>query len=226
MKAISLRVMKDEMSRVLASLSSIRRQRIGLTPVWLSFDEQGRELTIGEQRGNASATVVAEGGWPPTGATVDLAHLRGAVAKVDSSVVELIMAEDAVIVPRSTGHVRLGLLPFGDAPTPLSKSPVATDGRRVGLPINTLPLFEWSAQKKQVDLVFIDFRGRPAVIGPRGAFALLQPGADPAPVSNRELIRRGRSFEHGEWLSRFERPFREASLAALVHCACGTPRRA
>lgn len=224
MKGMSLFVEKDVLVRALSALSAVRRRRIGLTPVWLSFDEQVGELSIGEAKAPASATVPATGYWPPTGATVDLAHFRGAVTKTPGPAVSLIMLEDAILVPRPTGHVRLGLLPYGDEPVSLSRSPVATDGRPVGLPEHSLPLFEWAAGRRIVEPVFIDFRGRPAVIGPSSAFVLQSPGVSPYPLVPREFVRDGRSFDRSEWFERFQRPYRRATLHGLVCFTLSFPR--
>lgn len=145
MKLIKLSLNREELLQALGTLSLIRQKRFGLVPVWLKFDVEEASLTIQEERGHACATVPAQGNWPSTGATVDLAYLRGAVRRVGRPVVELIMLADAILVPRHKGFVRLGLLDFGDKG--VSRAPKASQAPIVKTP-DDLPLFRWAILKR------------------------------------------------------------------------------
>lgn len=144
MKRTRLSVNREELLRALGTLSSVRRKRFGLVPVWLGFNAAQSSLTIQEERAHASATIPARGNWPPTGATVDIAYMRGAVNKVSAPVVELIMVEDTILVPREKGYVRLGLLDFGDQP--VAQPPDLIQARIVESP-DGLPLFRWALER-------------------------------------------------------------------------------
>jgi hypothetical protein len=145
MKLIRLSLDREELLQALGTLSMVRRKRFGLVPVWLGFNPEEASLTIQEERAHASATIPAQGNWPTTGATVDIAYLRGAVRKVSGPVVELIMMADAILVPREKGYVRLGLLDFGDKPIP--PAPDRTQTRIVETP-DGLPLFRWALERR------------------------------------------------------------------------------
>ena len=144
MERVSLSVNREELLRALGTLSLVRRKRFSLVPVWLGFNAEESSLTIQEERAHASATIPAEGNWPPTGATVDIAYMRGAINKVRAPMVELIMVEDAILVPREKGYVRLGLLAFGDQP--VAQPPDLTQTQIVEPP-DGLPLFRWALER-------------------------------------------------------------------------------
>jgi len=144
MQRVRLSVNRKELLQALATLSLVRRKRFSLVPVWLGFDAAESSLTIQEERAHASATIPAQGNWPPTGATVDIAYMRGAVDKVRTPLVELIMVEDAILVPREKGYVRLSLLDFGDRP---GAQPPDLTHTRIVEPPDDLPLFRWAIEK-------------------------------------------------------------------------------
>ena len=112
MDSLKLTVRKAELIRALRVLGTNRRRRFSsVVPVWLSFHEG--ELRLTEERGGVMAGLPALGTWPVAGATVGLFPLRRAVEAAETENIELIAADEAVLVPTKRGHVALDLLNFG-----------------------------------------------------------------------------------------------------------------
>jgi hypothetical protein len=83
------------------------------------------------------AGLPALGTWPVAGATVGLFPLRRAVEAAETESIELIAADEAVLVPTKRGHVALDLLNFG--PKDAIRQPSPRSDRHFDL-----PLFIWA----------------------------------------------------------------------------------
>jgi hypothetical protein len=142
MDVLRLTATRVDLAQSLRVLGTHRRRRFSsVVPIWLSFDPQIQELRLSEERAHVLASVPASGEWPAAGATVNLFMLRAAVRN-SPELVELLAAEDAVVVPTSRGYVRLDLLPFG----PDCRMPKPEPKRSWHA---HLPLFHWAASRNR-----------------------------------------------------------------------------
>lgn len=119
MQSPSLTINRDELLGALKLLGVTRRRRFSsVVPVWLKYEPGSQRLEISEDKATVSATVPANGTWPPMGATVDLYLLRRAVAREENADVELCALSDSVLVHGDGWMVRLELLEFGPPEQP------------------------------------------------------------------------------------------------------------